>query len=346
VPFDDQCYENYFYGQDLEVENGLGGIEDLAGPIINNLIETKEVPAHLSNEHQVLMAYTATQHGRTKHAGEANNAFSDYYHKLLLRNNPEFSDINLDNYVIADEYPANLPLECAAMMSPLLLDLRIKILHNCSSEQFITSDNPVIMYNQYMEHVTVASSNGFASVGLQIFFPLSPDTMLIMYDDSIYRIGGNQRDIIEIFSPEEVLRLNKLQLLNSLENVFFSKDTQTSSIELQADNSIRYRDDELAKIREYELKEPEPTYNSESILQVQKHQLRTGLKLDSVSIRKSKWKIPYEIRQEDVLKVRIPSLVRMFETFQVEVKAGNYGAGDFMEYLLMQTKQMPTTEKL
>lgn len=334
APLKNQCNEDYFYSKESVIEDALSGIESLAATIIRTIIVSRTVPPVMSVSHEVLVYFTSLQQGRTKHAADANDEAFDFFHKSILRNTSKFKDSPFDDFRIVNENPTYLPLSTYLLASPLAMDLRIKIIINNSKEPFITSDNPVVMYNQYMEHFTTASTNGLASKGLEIFFPVSPQILLLFYDNEIYRIGSNKTDIIEITSLEEVRRINKLQWLNAHDNVYFSTESETESIKQQSELFQPERIAKIPRMVAYKKLCPSPGYTSESVYQVSNHQLRTQLQLSFISIRESKRKIPLENRRPNV---RNPLLLSKFNEYEKLFKAaaGNYDGGDFWEYLEM-----------
>lgn len=325
-----QCYEDYFYGKDLKVEAGLEGIEGLAATVVRSILSEIAVPAPLSEEHVVMVSFVSIQHGRTKHAAEDNDAVTDYMEKIRFRAHPDFKDVPLDDYKFGFENPAQLPLSTSAIYGISMTDLRIKLIHNLSSEPFITSDNPVVMYNRYLEHITIASSNGMAMQGLIVFLPLSPTVTMVMYDDQIYRVGGNRHDVVETYSRNDVFRLNNLQCLNALDNVFFCDEADMDSIGAQAQRSLASRQTFEPRIVEFKQAVPQPGYQTESIVQVRSHQLRTGLELSFLSIRESKRKVPLDQRP---IVMRNSEVIKFIDKFQKDVYAGNCKAGDIYGYL-------------
>lgn len=105
----------------------------------------------------------------------------------------------------------------------IIADLKIKIL--VSNEEFITSDNPVVLYNKFNERRnTLYVGSGLASIGLQIFFPISPHVVIMLYDHKIYSIQNN------ICNHDDVRRINGLQCINAHRNLYFSSNISEESI--------------------------------------------------------------------------------------------------------------------
>jgi hypothetical protein len=122
----------------------------------------------------------------------------------------------------------------AAVLAPLLCDLERKLLVAPTGSFFITSDNPVVFLNQYIDRApsrvvralaftTALGSRGHASRGLQIFFPISPEIGLFLYDRDIYKVGPVGRTVISI-SKEDVDHLNALEYINTQNNIYFADE--------------------------------------------------------------------------------------------------------------------------
>jgi hypothetical protein len=103
----------------------------------------------------------------------------------------------------------------------ILSDLHSKLLINTTEQPFVTSDNPIVHYNQFLEHFTQEKAiTGFATKGLQIFIPISPSLMLMLYDSQVYYVGNRKYKEVRIQNSNEIDQLNILQFLNCSDNVF------------------------------------------------------------------------------------------------------------------------------
>ena len=104
-------------------------------------------------------------------------------------------------------------------------DLDYKLLINTSKMPFITSDIPLIKYNQYLEYKkSLRAKNGYGNIGIQLFLPLSPTKMILFYDSMIYKVGDRKKDFIELNNEQEITQFNILQILNC-QNILFFDDT-------------------------------------------------------------------------------------------------------------------------
>ena len=169
-----QCYEPYFYGENLVIENAFGPLEGLASGIILQIIADNSAPKRFSENHHAILTYSLLQHARTKYSAEAHDEFTDKLLKSIIEKDQKLSSEELKKVKISNNDPIGLPLKTMAQSIPIAMDLHLKVLVNKTKVNFITSDNPVILYNQACERSVVGSSTGLASKGLQIFFPVSP----------------------------------------------------------------------------------------------------------------------------------------------------------------------------
>ncbi len=104
----------------------------------------------------------------------------------------------------------------------LLFDLEVKILRNNTKLPFITSDDPVVKYNQFFEKKKIEGSGlGLSCKGLQIFFPVNGKHMVHIYDRWAYRVGTKRDKVVKLENEAEINSLNLLQVLNSHNNLFF-----------------------------------------------------------------------------------------------------------------------------
>ena len=194
----DQCSSPYFYGKDPKLENALGIIEGPASAVIKEMVEIRRLPPTHTQEALVLVVFIIGLLFRTRFAAEDNTLSTDALAKAMLRakaivtNDPDLLSIDLDNWLITPKQPTLLPLRMSLEVFPLVFDLERKLIWNRSAEPFLTSDHPVILYNQYMEGYQEASCTGLALTGLQIFLPISPTLMIHFYDPGIYRVGTKE----------------------------------------------------------------------------------------------------------------------------------------------------------
>ena len=65
---------------------------------------------------------------------------------------------------------------------------------------------------------------GLSSVGIVYILPISPKLALIAYDPVIYNIKNLKNNIAKIRNDSDINEINRLMILNSDQNVFFSSN--------------------------------------------------------------------------------------------------------------------------
>ncbi len=98
---------------------------------------------------------------------------------------------SMKNGTLVHKSPVLLGLFRSIEHEHLLDFLDCKFLVNLSVLPFITSDAPVILYNQLMEEVeSYIGVTGLVAKGLQIFYPIHPMLMICLYDSTVYDFGN------------------------------------------------------------------------------------------------------------------------------------------------------------
>lgn len=215
----DQCYRNYFHGKDPKIERALGAIEantqNVLRPLINSVAPGDQIS---SAQFYPLVRYTALQRARTSHAEAQAQEFVQHYvnAKSLEKGLPPGLLIaTLENGVRGT-------ILSALSLTPVLYDLGLSVLLADTPVKFVISDNPVVLRNQYWEQNMRFDRLGWSLQGLQIFFPISPNHLLLLYDRTTYKVGSRGHgQVVPIRTTRDVVLLNTLQWLNAEENIYF-----------------------------------------------------------------------------------------------------------------------------
>ncbi len=120
------------------------------------------------------------------------------------------------------------PMKCAADATQMLFDLKFIVLDNCSTINFVTSDNPICKYNKLYITRKYDRNYGWGSAGLIILLPLSPKKCLCLYDSNVYSCESQNSIILK--SSSKVTQINKLLTRNSYYNIFFDNSQPLSYI--------------------------------------------------------------------------------------------------------------------
>jgi hypothetical protein len=242
-------------------------------------------------------------------------------------------EFSLDDVVIGIEDPARFVMQKYAAMYPLLLDMGYKLIVNNTNVEFVTSDNPVVLYNQLLSFRKAGNSTGLITKGLQIFFPISPRLLIVFYDMGAYRVSRNNKIEHDITDVRDVYNLNLLQACSCHENIYFmDEDIDTASLHKKARPHMRKDKSTLQVVgtkRNVKSKTEYIMFHAEEI--------RVNLDLSFMRVRRNakRWRNTFRtLREQPALIVRNEALHEGYRDFRERVEANEYQLGDFLKYCL------------
>jgi len=222
APLKTQGSKNFYYGDDGTIENKLSEIEGILAFTIKEICETGLIPTKDTEKYFSLLAFISITHLRNPISIEGKIQAFEAARNKLIELHPK-TDIDKLMPAVTHDQALELSFGMVNHIMQMIRDLEIKILINKTNLSFITSDNPIVKYNQFLESRNWhGSKTGFGVVGLQIFVPLNQNVMLVLFDNSIYKIGNKKQKTIEISKPSEVYQLNLLQILNCTDTIYFN----------------------------------------------------------------------------------------------------------------------------
>lgn len=249
---DSQGKEDYFYGKDGVVEDFLGGIEDTVAPIIQNIIDTSTVPKKGSDDHQILFLFCFQMAYRTKNASEMLSSSVENILDEIYKYDKDFQRFREAGVVFSFDNAPAFSLGILGETIYKAYDLKTKLIINNSKNPFITSDNPCIKYNQFLEKRGHPSGHlGMLSKGLQVFLPINDKLMLLFYDDWAYDVGRKDDRYVSIKNPYDINKLNLLQLINCYEVCFFNEYVSKEYLNTISNNYLNKRGGALTKLSEF-----------------------------------------------------------------------------------------------
>ena len=220
-----QCAEDYFYSKNKEVEKLFSNIEDVSSKLISEIINKGSLSFLNEDKLHTINAYILFQHGRTQYSREAEeetaNALFEIYKPILQKRAKEKGMEITEECLREVKVKSNLKasISTSLMSVPLLYDLKMVLLENRTKAEFISSDSPVVFFNSYFNDKVPYGTEGIASTGLQIYFPLNSKLSLFFFDPTFYELG--KKELIQITKESEIGRLNGLQILRCNDNVYF-----------------------------------------------------------------------------------------------------------------------------
>jgi|SRR6218665_1350145 len=225
APLKSQAYENYLYGEDDEIENALAQMESNVARMFYYWTEEKLLypPPTESNGFKLLKRFILYQAFRTPKSGDNTMETLNEGLKTVVKEFKQDLWNKIKDGTLVHENPVLLSLLHSAEYEHLLNYLECKFIVNLSLLPFITSDSPVIFYNQLMEKAgSYISATGLVAKGLQIFYPIHPRLMICLYDPTVYNLGNSSEGCCSTESVAEIHQLNGLQFINCKSQLFFN----------------------------------------------------------------------------------------------------------------------------
>lgn len=330
-----QCYRDYFYGKDLQTEKALSLVEGQMSRILNAVQSGCALPSRKSEDRLTFLLHVLMQHTRTAYSIDAYDEQTDKLMKYLMAQ--KMKEMNLSpeqiaNIKITQKDSARFALGMATPHYPLLIDLDWKLLRATGTHEFITSDNPVVYYNQFFSFRRSGSNTGLASKGLQIFFPVSPKHLVVLYDSKVYGVGSKKSDVVDVSDARDVEQLNRLQFVSALENVYFHGKCFPVHQEFRA--SERYRRPQKSNMQVFPGEET--AEHRKELLMMSRVDVRTELELSFLRLLKpaKEWRRAFQaMNPQPAVVVRNEPLMKDHENFMELVDAKRYRPGEFFKYV-------------
>lgn len=329
-----QCYQDYFYGKEKTTESVLSGVEGEIAQLYSLVDEYNSLPPPLSEHHVAMVMSILIQYGRTKYRADALDEMHDkmFKHTFKEKIESELKDVDLDDYIVGIKDVAQYSLGLMTRYYPLLLDLGYKLLANKTGVEFITSDNPVVMYNQLLSFRKMGSNTGLSCKGLLIFFPISAEKLIIMYDDTVYRVGGERKSVVDVASEKDVYNLNALQACSCYENVYFMSPNQNvAALHRKVKPFLR---ENKSNIKVF----PGPREGNRRSEYVMNYveDIQFNLNLSFLSLRRSakEWRSSFrKLRMQPAAVLRNEGFHNDVEEFVEGVRNGVYQADKFIRFM-------------
>jgi Protein of unknown function (DUF4238) len=209
----EQCCRRKFYGRTNVLEDAFAELETQVGPIIKAIIDGHQVPKFGTEQNLYLFFFLALQLHKTRAAAENVARMSSLLFTHLAKKHLEHDIEDTSTPPVITNAGVALALSAAVYYAPAIADLETRVVRASRGGRFITSDHPVITYNQWCEGVRGGGVTGAACVGLQLFFPLGPDCLLMLFDPNVYEVDGREAGEVVLTDQRDINQLNRLQYL-------------------------------------------------------------------------------------------------------------------------------------
>ncbi|RTL24979.1 MAG: DUF4238 domain-containing protein [Burkholderiales bacterium] len=327
-----QCYRDYFYGKDGVAEAHLGQLEGGLAELLRIVLGTCTLPPPFSELHEGLCVFTLLQYARTAYSADAMDDFADGMWKEILSKDARFNASDLNRVRIVNSDPANLAVSIVLKHYHLIADLAYVLLESPAGCEFVTSDNPVVFYNQLMEFERFGSSTGLVSKGLQIFFPLSPKFLLLFFDCSVYALNDRRSVRLSLSEKRDIDQINALQAAAALENLYFC--TPKADIFRVAEMGKGKRRAKKTRITKFQV--PDAGACSSQMIGGSREDVRTNLSLSFMRTLKpaKRWREERKLPgMKPVVVPRDQRFVDEHENFLRLSDLGFYKPTEFFKYL-------------
>lgn len=298
APIKHQSSRPFYYGYDGNIENIFSRLEfKLANYIRSNIINNNN-DFKIDNPDYIYELITMFLVRNPKHI-ESHNNFVELFEKELknILPNKQFPPLNRKSH----QDSVNSALSMYNEINDIIKDLNIHFLINKTKDEFISSDSPVVRYNQFFEYKKyIESGLGFNNLGLQLFLPISSKICMIIYDSKIYQL--NKSSSTNIINEKDIFSINKLQCLNCLENLYFM-NTDVEYIKKLLTSSLKQREEFIPKTSSgnmiYKYDNHFIKKDNSKIVLFQQEKSNIGLKINGLKIKKKFHKM--NLKREDIL---------------------------------------------
>lgn len=145
-----QGSKNFYYGTDGIIEDRLSLIENKLSFITKRIIERETIPTKNGDEHMNLLHHIALTDLRNPVRIEGAKAMFKEAVNRILEMDPG-ADISKLALTMSHEEHVNLSFSTLNDIIETISDLDYKLLINATKNPFITSDFPLVKYNQFLE---------------------------------------------------------------------------------------------------------------------------------------------------------------------------------------------------
>jgi len=215
APVKTQCSKNYFYGDDLSLENTLSEIEGAYALAVRDLI-AKEGRIGVG-EKEILRCFSIIQHQRTDAAVRRNIIAQE---KMNFAVGRKFREA-LEEMEMDHDRALTIALSSCLEIFNITEDMGYTIIKNETNVMLMTSDDPVVLINKFYHQKIKSGNYGFQSSGLIVYMPISPLYGFILYDKDVYSFASTE-NVLRIFKPQDVEALNDCIFGKASYNVYFS----------------------------------------------------------------------------------------------------------------------------
>lgn len=234
--------QDYLYGEDGKIEAIFSQLEGRWDGIIKNIILTECIPDDYE-DYEYLLHFILLSENRTLAKAKSNMEFwGEQYRvmaKLLKENGKiDLSDAAIETIGAESPIPNLQDLKNDMFLMNICADLRMALIKNISPLPFITSDHPVVKYNQLFMSHGYYRPFGYGQWGIQVFFPISPSLCLVLFDPVPYRVHNYYQNKFIVKDPSAIRSINTLVAGYASQELYFSSTTSDRTVRKILGNRI------------------------------------------------------------------------------------------------------------
>lgn len=242
APLDSVGGAKYLYGEDGQIEDWFSEFEGLWDNTLKKIVNTDSLKID-NEDYASLLFFIFLSDARSKTMANINNKFINELAILTNNIDPKNKKLKFSDKIVEYEIPNYYPIASAEDIVPIMLDLKLVLLINNTSHQFVTSDCFVCKYNQFLLNKKHIFGYGYGTIGFQCFIPISSRHCLLLYDPSIYELKTKD-NILVINDNKEIYKLNKLFYYNSDKYLFFNNEYDKKRLNVLLNNKSRLKEED------------------------------------------------------------------------------------------------------
>ncbi|MCC0638338.1 DUF4238 domain-containing protein [Clostridioides sp. ES-S-0001-02] len=210
IPTESVCYKKYFYGEDGKIEKELATKETKWAEVLKDIVSTETYNLDKKQEN-LIKEFAIFQHCRTLAMyNHVKNMMSEFIENIISKDISD-NEKNMQKEKIESELDASDVIKSCEYLIEIVTDLNISLIKFNTEKKLITSDMPIIIINPFSPRQV-----GIAMVGIIIFFPVSPDKLVMIYDGKVYT---DCNGFMTICNEDDVINLNKYQIISAQERI-------------------------------------------------------------------------------------------------------------------------------
>lgn len=219
--------EEFFYDppeDDPELERYLTEVEGAVGDPYRVIMETKRLECLTPHDRRAFARFLALQDMRTRERRQSTLDIGRQVQMELWERFGIEMPFDEDEDEIEDHlrevHADSITNQEVNEVAEILLEKYWILIKNKTDIPFWTSDHPTIRHNE-VEHPPYVGELGLTVDGVKVYFPLSPDLMLVIADPKYYSLELTHQHIID---EENAVFFNDLQIRQSNRQLYSSNE--------------------------------------------------------------------------------------------------------------------------